>query len=90
MKKRRVCSREFKLGAVHLTRQAGVSVAGVVRGLGADANTLTKWQGEDQQRGEQVFPGQGHSHDEELARLGRENALLRQERDILKRQSTTM
>jgi len=28
---------------------------------------------------------QGQSHDQELARLRRENALLRQERDILKK-----
>ena len=33
----------------------------------------------------QAFPGKGRSHDEELAKLQREVALLRQERDILKK-----
>lgn len=84
-KRRRVYSREFKQEAVQLTRQVGVSVAGVARDLGVDANTLTKWRREEEQRGAQAFPGKGHSHDEELDRLRRENALLRQERDILKK-----
>ena len=81
--KRRIYSREFKQEAVRLTRQTGTSVAGVARDLGLDANTLSKWRGEEEQRGDQSFPGKGRSHDAELAQLRRENALLRQERDIL-------
>ena len=34
---------------------------------------------------ERAFPGQGHEHDAELARLRRENATLRMERDLLKK-----
>ncbi len=84
-KKRRVYSREFKQEAVQLTRQAGVSVASVARDLGVDENSLHKWRREQEQHGQRAFPGQGKSHDEELAKLRRENALLRQERDILKK-----
>ena len=68
MKKRRVYSLKSKQQSVHLTRQAGASVAGVARDLGVDANTLSKWRHEEKQHGEQSFPGKGRSHDEELAR----------------------
>jgi transposase-like protein len=33
----------------------------------------------------EAFPGQGRTHDEELARLRRENAALKMERDVLKK-----
>ncbi len=83
--KRKVYSREFKQEAVRLVGEGSLSVAGVARDLGVDANTLHKWRREQEQHGGQAFPGKGKSHDEELAQLKRENALLRQERDILKK-----
>jgi len=84
-KKRRVYSREFKQEAVRLVGEGTHSVAAVARDLGVDANTLHKWKREQQAHGAQAFPGTGKSHDEELAQLRREVALLRQERDILKK-----
>ena len=83
--KRRVYSREFKQEAVGLVRSGGSSLAGVARDLGIDQNSLRKWKREEEEHGERAFPGKGRSHDEELAKLQRENALLRQERDILKK-----
>ena len=80
---RRIYSREFKQEAVRLVRESDQSLAAVARDLGIDGNSLRKWQRAEMQHGVQAFPGQGRSHDEELARLQRENALLRQERDIL-------
>ena len=85
-KKRKVYSREFKQEAVRLVGEGThSSVAAVARDLGVDANTLHKWKRAQEQHGAQAFPGQGKSHDEELAQLRREVALLRQERDILKK-----
>ena len=34
--------------------------------------------------GEDAFPGKGHSHDEEMTKLKRELAKVKQERDFLK------
>ena len=82
---RKVYSREFKQESVRLVRESDQSLAAVARDLGIDGNSLRKWQREEEQHGVQAFPGKGRSHDEELARLQRENVLLRQERDILKK-----
>lgn len=84
-RKRKVYSREFKQEAVRLASQGSHSVAAVARDLGVDANSLRKWKLEEEQHGQQAFPGKGKSHDQELAQLRREVALLRQERDILKK-----
>ncbi len=84
-KKRKVYSREFKQEAVRLAGESSVGVAAVARDLGVDANTLHKWKREQEQHGLQAFPGTGKSHDQELAQLKRKVALLRQERDILKK-----
>ena len=83
--RRKTYSREFKQEAVRLVRESDQSLAAVARDLGIDGNSLRKWQRAEMQHGEQAFPGKGRSHDEELACLQREVALLRQERDILKR-----
>ena len=84
-KKRKVYSREFKQEAVRLVGEGTHGLAAVARDLGVDANTLHKWKRAQEQHGAQAFPGTGKSHDEELAQLKREVALLRQERDILKK-----
>ena len=46
-----------------------------------------RWRQRFSELGEQAFPGSGHQlpHEEEMRRLQRENELLRQERDILKK-----
>ena len=65
----------------------GTTGGAVARELGLRRNHLYKWQHEIENFGEAAFPGKGgrtHSTDE-LARLRRENARLREERDILKK-----
>jgi len=84
-KQRKVYSREFKQEAVRLAVESDHGVAAVARDLGVDANTLRKWKRALAAHENQAFPGKGQSHDRELAQLRRENALLRQERDILKK-----
>lgn len=83
--RRRIYSWEFKQEAVRLVGESGQSLAAVARDLGIDENSLRKWKRAEEQYGGQAFPGKGRSHDEELAQLRREVALLRQERDILKK-----
>ena len=84
---RRSFSREFKLEAVRLVRERGVSAAQASRDLGVHENVIRKWvkQLEDDPR--QAFPGQGHMKPEqaEIERLRREVQKLKAERDILKK-----
>src|SRR5207344_3636772 len=83
---KRQYTKEFKLEAVRLWKSSGRPAAAVARELGLRRNHLYTWQSELDTHGEAAFPGKGgraHSTDE-LTRLRRENAPLREERDIFK------
>lgn len=87
MKKRRQFSREFKLEAVKLVTNRGVSVAQAARDLDVHENILRKWVRELASDPQQAFPGQGVMKPEqaEIKRLKKENAKLKMERDLLKK-----
>lgn len=84
---RRQFSREFKLKAVKLVKERGVSVAQAARYLDVHENVLRKWVREAALDPQQAFPGQGVMKPEqaELERLRKENAKLHMERDLLKK-----
>jgi transposase len=84
---RRKFSREFKIEAVRLIRERGVSVAQAARDLDLHENTLRRWVKELAADPSDALPGQGQMKPEqlEIERLRREVAKLRAERDILKR-----
>jgi transposase len=84
---KRTFSREFKLEAVNLVKERGVSVAQASRDLGIHANVLRKWMRDVQLDPLHAFPGQGQMKPEqaEIARLRKELTKLRMERDILKK-----
>lgn len=84
---RRQFSREFKLEAVKLVKERGVSVAQAARDLDVHENVLRKWVREAALDPQHAFPGQGVMRPEqaELERLRKENAKLRMERDLLKK-----
>ena len=88
MAKRRKFSVEFKRGAVEQASQPGVSCAQVARELGIRDTLLTRWQREAQNQGAVVFVGTGTPRDEELARLKRELARVKKERDLLREAAT--
>ena len=91
---RRQYTAEFKQEAVQMMTQGGLSATPVARDLGINPNLLGKWKRQIE-AGQQAqaagrnnyvaFPGQGHARDQEVARLQRENAALRVERDVLKK-----
>ncbi len=85
MSTRKAYAREFKIEAVKLVTERGLPRKQVARDLGVDIGTLRRWINEFTADRELAFPGHGHARDEELTRLRRENDLLRQERDILKK-----
>jgi transposase len=86
-RKRRSFSREFKLEAVGLMTDGGLSIAQASRDLGIRESVLGRWKKQMAEDPVEAFPGKGHlkSQDDELRRLRRENEILRQERDILKK-----
>ena len=87
MVRRRAFTREFKLEAVRLVRDRGVSAAQASRDLGVHANMLRKWVKDFEDDPKQAFPGQGQMKPEqvEIERLRREVIKLKAERDILKK-----
>jgi transposase len=84
---RRWHGREFKLEAVRLVRERGVTAAQMARDLGIHANLLRKWMKEFEADRQHSFPGRGNMKPEqlEIERLRREVQRLKAERDILKK-----
>lgn len=87
MVQRRKFSREFKLEAVRLVVERGVAVAQAGRDLDVHENVLRKWVKQFRQDAQAAFPGRGLMPPEqaEIARLKKEIAKLKMERDILKK-----
>ncbi|RYX83814.1 transposase [bacterium] len=86
---------EFKRDAVRLL-ESGLSLTQAGQQLGVNSGLLRKWKRQLQRENHiastttqdesyNAFPGQGRPHDEELARLRKENAALKMERDVLKK-----
>jgi transposase len=87
MMERRKFGREFKVEAVKLVKERGVSVAQAARDLDLHENVLRKWIKEFSSDPAQAFPGLGQMKPDqlEIERLRREVAKLKAERDILKK-----
>jgi transposase len=86
-KTQRTFTREFKMEAVQLVHTSKKPLAQIARDLGIADSTLHHWRQLFSEQGEQAFPGSGHQtpQEEEIRHLKRENELLRQERDVLKK-----
>ena len=90
-RERRVFSAEFKMEAVrlmHERQKLGVSLAQISREVDVGPDLLRRWAQQLEERAgrppHEVFPGPGPLADE-VRRLQRENAVLRQERDFAKK-----
>jgi len=91
-KKRRQFTREFKLEAVRLVEEGGLSIGQVARDLGINDSVLRRWRDRILSEGAgssptDLFPGNGKltTQGEEIRRLRRELEVVRQERDFLKK-----
>ena len=84
---RRRFTREFKLEAVRLIRDRGVSYAQASQDLKVHPTQLRNWVRAFADDPQHAFPGQGQMKPEqlEIARLKREVLKLKAERDILKK-----
>jgi transposase len=85
-RERRTFTEEFKQEAVRLTETSGRTIAQVAEDLGLGLTTLTRWK--RQYREADLLAGPHEDTARELARLRKENELLRQECEILKRAAT--
>jgi transposase len=86
-RKRNNRTEEFKREAVRLLESRGErTVADVAASLGVAENLLHAWKRKLGSAAEQVRKERGgETPEEELKRLRRENAQLKQERDVLKK-----
>jgi transposase len=89
MKGRGPYPREFKLEAVRLLRQGEKPASQLAMELGVKRTLLYRWRDEVAARGDVAFSGtpgpKPSALSDEVARLKRELAVVREERDILKK-----
>lgn len=86
-RKKRTYTDEYKRDAINLWQTSDKSAATVENELGITHGLLTKWKAQMKIQGEAAFPGRGQMtpEQEKIRQLERENQILRQERDILKK-----
>lgn len=84
---RRKHSKEFKEQAIALARKPEVGFRRAAQDLGINESLLRKWADLSALEGSEAFRGQGvrTAQDARIAALERENRILREERDILKK-----
>jgi transposase len=84
---RRKYDKQFKEEAVKLVTEGCRTVVDVARSLGIHENLLRTWKRKHEEDPAGSFPGKGHQkpQDEELRRLQRENASLKEDKEILKK-----
>lgn len=80
-------TKEFKLGAVRMVEDEGMSPTRVCKDLGVSSAGLWRWLGEYRKNKGGAFPGKGllSPQDDELRRLQRELRRAEMERDLLKK-----
>ncbi len=83
-KRYKLYSAEFKREAILRASEEGITDAAVCAELGISTRQFRRWRDELQLLGNDAFPGQGRSRDEELTALKRELARVKKERDFLK------
>jgi len=88
MGRRRKYTSEFKESAIDLYRSSGKTAKEVSEDLGINSENLCRWLRESEEGANsnlKVFPGQGNPRDEEVSRLRKEVADLRETNEILKK-----
>lgn len=88
MTKRTRYSQEFKREAVAMASQPGVTCRQVALEIGVNPNLLSRWKRELEEVPAKAFKGSGTPRNEELARLKRELARVKKERDFLREAAT--
>ena len=84
MTRRKRYSAEFKRQALKRAEEPGVTDIFVCEELGVSTRQLRRWRDVFKRDGEEAFPGQGKSRDEEFTQLKRELTKVKAERDFLR------
>lgn len=86
-RRRRKFGKEFKIEAVKLVTERGMKVTEVSRDLGISKELLYRWKNDYEKSGNNSFPGEGKlkPEEEDLRKLRRELANVKEERNILKK-----
>ena len=86
--KPRTYDKEFKLNAINLYLTSGRSYDQISDELGIPVGTLVTWVQAHKKDGGESFPGKGYlkPSDIEVTHLRKELAIVREERDILKKE----
>lgn len=86
---RKKYSKEFKLEAIRMYENGERTIAEVEQELGITSGLLWKWKEslEKQPKKDEAFPGNGRLTDTEarIRQLERENAMLKEDKEILKK-----
>jgi transposase len=82
---RRSFTEDYKTGAIRLVLDEGKTVAAVARDLGLTESSLRNWVEHARADRTKGRTGLTTAEREELARLRKENRILAEERDILKK-----
>ena len=82
---RRSFTEDYKAGAIRLVLDEGKTVAAVARDLGLTESSLRNWVEHARADRTKGKTGLTTAEREELARLRKENRILAEERDILKK-----
>lgn len=77
-------SPEFKREALRRCSEGGTTDKLVCEELGISTRQLRRWRDEFRLKGDDAFIGRGHSREEEVTKLKRGLAKVKQERDFLK------
>ena len=80
-------SKEFKLEAIKLAEESDKPVTQVARELGLRVNQIYKWKKQLEVKQDDAFPGKGRAldKDDEIRRLKKELAAMREENEFLKK-----
>lgn len=88
MKRRKIYDRDFKENAVRLTLQRD-DIRSLARELGITTKLLYSWRSDFRKKGNESFPGKGHTAVTSQAKLQeqlkKENERLQKENEILKK-----
>jgi|ERR1700677_1386369 transposase len=87
-KSHRRFTRDFEAEAVWLVETSGRTQKEIATDLGSGLSTLRRWIDKSRERDLEAPPERQEDMAAELKRLRRENEILRQEREILKRAAT--
>jgi transposase len=84
---RKSFDKEFKIRTAKMVVEGKESMGKVAEELGISVNTLRNWKNAYMSDKENSFPGKGYQkpEDAEITRLRKENAMLKEQRDILKK-----